>query len=931
MKILSTNVYLGPNLYAHFPVIRHVIDIGILEDWPTKRLGKEFIDGLLEKLPGLQEHGCSYGEPGGFIRRMTEDEGTWLGHVWEHVIIELQNEAGSDVTFGKTRSTEISGQYNMVFEYKHREVGLEASRLGNQLILHLLPEDLKKQFESELDPDINFDEDRDTFIQFAQRKELGPSTASLVKAAMERDIPFLRLNKYSLVQFGHGKYQRRIQATVTSETRHIAVEIACDKEDTHNLLSDLGLPVPKQRLVYNERQAIRAALHIGYPVVVKPLNANHGRGVTINISDDEEVKTAFTVAQDFGSSRSVVVESYITGFDHRMLVVNARLVAVSKRVPGHVVGDGVKTVTELIDEVNQDQRRGIGHEKVLTKLKFDQQAEQLLQEKGYTKDTILKKDEIVYLRSTANLSTGGTAIDLTDVVHPDNRDMAVRTVQAIGLDVAGVDFLTDDITQSYKDIGGAIVEVNAAPGFRMHVAPSEGKPRDVAGPVMDMLFQPGTPARIPIAAITGTNGKTTTSRMLAHILKTAGHVVGMTSSDGVYIDGHLTVKGDMTGPISAQMVLRDPSVDIAVMETARGGLLRGGMGYRRCNVAACLNVTEDHLGIKGIDTLEQLAELKRIVIEVAKDTSMLNADDPFCLKMADFTKAEHICYVTMNPEHDLVREHIRSGGRAVVLEKGINGDMITLFDNNAHIPLLWTHLIPATMEGIAIHNVQNAMFAAGLAYFLGKSLEDIRHGLRTYSASFFQSPGRMNVFDGHPFKVILDYAHNPAAMEIMCQLADKLDTKGKKMCVLSAPGDRRDEDIQEIARIASKHFDEFICKADDNRRKRGAEEVPKMLQKTLLAEGITSANIKMIPDEVEAVDKALQSARQDDLLIIFGDEITRCWKQIINFNSDGNVAKPGSSAISKDHQTPAEGFVIDKDQRLVRDDRGVRLAKEEAD
>ena len=934
MKIISTNVYVGPNLYAHFPVIRHIIDLGVLEEWPTKKLGTKFINGLLKALPGLHEHGCSYGEPGGFVRRMNEDEGTWLGHVWEHVAIELQNIAGSDVTFGKTRSIDDPGQYTMVFEYKQRDVGLEAGRIGRELILKMLPAKLKKQLGGEFDPEFNFEEERDLFIEFAQRRELGPSTASLLKAAIERDIPWLRLNKYSLVQFGHGKYQRRIQATVTSETRHIAVEIASDKEDTRNLLSDLGLPVPQQKLVYKEKTAIREAEKIGYPVVIKPLNANHGRGVSINLMNPEQLKTAFANAQEVGTSRAIIVESYIPGLDHRMLLVNGELIAVAKRVPGHVVGDGKMTVEELVEEINSDPRRGIGHEKVLTKIKFDHQADRLISQKGYTRESVLKKDEILYLRSTANLSTGGTAIDVTDILHPDNRDMAIRAAKAVGLDVCGVDFLTEDISQSYKESGGAICEVNAAPGFRMHVAPSEGTPRDVAGPVMDMLFPPGTPTRIPSAAITGTNGKTTTSRMLAHILKTAGHLVGLTSSDGVYIDGQVTVKGDMTGPASARMVLRDPSVDIAVMETARGGLIRSGMGYRRCNVAACLNITADHLGLKGINTLEQLAEVKRIIIEVAKDCAVLNADDPLCLQMADHTEAEYLCYVTTNSEHSLVREHIRSEGRAVVLEKGINGEMLTIYDKGAHIPLLWTHLIPATLEGIVTHNVQNAMFATALAYSLGESLENIRHGLRTYTTNFFQSPGRMNIFEGHPFKVILDYAHNPAAIQAMCQTVDRMEVKGRRLCVLAGPGDRRDEDIQEMAQIAAGHFDHFVCKADDNRRKRAFDEIPKILQSTLKAAGIKDKDIEVIPDEFEAVEHSLRSARPDDLLVIFGDEIARCWKQITNFDPKMKglaKASPGKTKPKNNQTQKAEDFVLNKSQRLIRDDRGVRLAKEEAD
>jgi cyanophycin synthetase len=935
MRILATNVYVGPSLYAHFRVIRHQVDIGVLEQWPSVKLGEGFISALVEALPGLNRHGCSYGEPGGFLRRLREDEGTWMAHIWEHAAIELQNLAGSDVSFGKTRSAGPPGHYNMVFEYQQRDVGLEAARIARQLLLSLLPAPLQAEFEGELEKGFDFAAERDEFIRFAQRKELGPSTASLVKAAEEREIPWLRLNKYSLVQFGHGRFQQRIQATITSKTSHIGVEISCDKEDTHNLLRDLGLPVPQQRMVQSEREAVRAAHRIGFPVVVKPLDANHGRGVSINLVDGDQVSAAFDVALQSARGRSVLVESYIEGMDHRMLVVNDELVAVAKRVPGHVVGDGRHTIAELIDIVNLDPRRGIGHEKVLTRLELDHQAHRLLEKAGLDAESVLPEGEVFFLRSTANLSTGGTAIDMTDVVHPDNREMAVRAIQAVGLDVGGVDFLTSDITRSYKDIGGAIVEVNAAPGFRMHVAPSEGKPRDVAGKVMNMLFPPGSPTRIPVASITGTNGKTTTSRMLAHILKTAGHTVGMTSTDGVYIDGRLSVKGDMTGPASAHIVLRDPTVDVAVMETARGGLLREGLGYRRCDVSACLNVASDHLGLKGIDTLEQLAEVKRIPIEVARDTAVLNADDELCLRMADYTEARHVCYVTMNPAHALVKEHIRAGGRAVVLEQGINGDMITLYDNGTHYQLLWTHLIPATIEGKASHNVQNAMFAAALAFSLGKSLEDIRHGLRTFDSTYFQAPGRMNVFDEHPFRVILDYGHNAAAIKSISQLVDRLEPRGRRICVLAAPGDRRDEDIRAIATEAAGHFDHYICKADDHRRGRGEDEVPQMLRVQLLESGVDAARIEVIPSEAQAVQTALAMAREGDLVVIFGDNIKRCWKQVAGH-------KVGESDLeSLPEEPPTQGFVqadpnafrLEPGAELVRDERGVRIARvdEESD
>ena len=737
MRILDKTVYVGPSLYAHFPVIKLDIDLGPLEDWPSGKLGPRFTDPLIAALPGLKAHGCSYGKPGGFIRRLTEGEGTWMGHILEHMALELQNVAGESVTFGKTRSQGPRGHYYVVYQYEQEDVGVEAGRLALTLLHSLLPPEL--QPEGAVPPGFDFAAERDEFIRFAQRRALGPSTMALVRAAEERRIPWIRLNEQSLIQFGHGRFQQRIQATVTSRTPHIAVELASDKEETNRILANLGLPVPRQRLVQNADDAVAAAEKIGYPVVVKPYNANHGRGITVHLTAAEQVRTAFDVAREH--SRSVIVESFIAGEDHRMLVINGELVAVAKRVPGHVVGDGVHTIEQLVELVNQDPRRGVGHEKVLTRLEFDHQAEVLLSRKGYTRESVPAPGEQVFLRSTGNLSTGGTATDLTDLVHPDNIAMAVRAVKAIGLDVGGVDFLSSDVTESYKEVGGAICEVNAAPGFRMHMAPSEGRPRDVGGAVMDMLFPPGTPSRIPIAAVTGTNGKTTTARMLAHIQKLAGHHVGLTSTDGVYIDGQRTVAGDMTGPVATRMVLSDPSVDVAVLEVARGGLLRAGMGVRHCDVGAVLNVRADHLGLRGIGTLAQLAEVKRIVIEVARDTAVLNADDPLCLKMADYAQAKQLCYVTMNPSHELVGEHIQAGGRGMVLESGIKGQMITLYDHGAHIPLLWTHLIPATLEGRAMHNVQNAMFAAAMAFSMGLKLEDIRHGLRTFDTTFFQAPG----------------------------------------------------------------------------------------------------------------------------------------------------------------------------------------------
>jgi cyanophycin synthetase len=931
MKILERRVYRGPNLYAHFPVIRLTVDLGHLEEWPSARI-PGFNEALLRQLPSLEAHTCSYANEGGFIRRLKEDGGTWLGHVLEHVAIELQQMCGAEVTFGKTRSAGPQGHYHVIYEYDEERVGESAGELGLKLLHHLLPPDLRP--EDSQDPKFDFRQEIDELIAYAQRRQLGPSTGSLVRAAEERDIPWMRLNDFSLIQFGHGKYQKRIQATVTSETRHIAVEIASDKEETNKILGELGLPVPRQRLVRSADGAAYAAERLGYPVVVKPLNANHGRGVTTNLSTPEQVREAFEKAKEH--SRTVIVETFLTGEDHRMLLVNYELIAVAKRVPGHVVGDGERTLRQLVDRVNEDPRRGIGHEKVLTRLELDDQARMLMALKGYTEETVLPAGEVFYLRRTGNLSTGGTAIDVTDAVHPENREMAVRTAKAIGLDVIGIDFITSDITRSYREVGGGICEVNAAPGFRMHVAPTEGKPRDVADPVMNMLFPPGTPAKIPIAAVTGTNGKTTTARMLAHIQKMNGHTVGLATTDGIYIDGQRTVSGDMTGPQSAQMVLRDPEVDLAVLETARGGILRAGLGFRRCNVGAVIGVASDHLGLHGIDTLEQLAEVKRIVVEVARDCAVLNADNLYCLKMADHTKAARIAYVTMSPRHELVRKHIRAGGLACVLEEGINGHMITLYDKGTHLPLLWTHLIPATLEGKALHNVQNAMFAAMMAYAMGVKVENIRMGLRTFDTTFFQAPGRLNVFDELPFKVILDYGHNPAAVQAMADLCRKLEVTGRRICVAAAPGDRRNEDIQEVARIIGRHFDFIVLRRDDDTRGRAPEEVPRLMQQALREMGFPEDRMIVIPDEQKSAEYALKMARRGDLVLMFADKVSRTWKQIIYFKPEGEEATP-AAAPAPVQETPAAASggetLADSlgDVQIIQDERGVRLARESND
>jgi cyanophycin synthetase len=615
--------------------------------------------------------------------------------------------------------------------------------------------------------------------------------------------------------------------------------------------------------------------------VVKPLDGCHGHAVATGLKTPDEVRNAFEKAVKV--SGGVIVETFQPGNDYRILVVNGRVVAAAQRIPGHVVGDGRHTVKELVEIVNRDPRRGVGHEKVLTRLELDDQALRRLASAGLTLESVPAEGRVVCLRSTANLSTGGTAIDKTDEIHEDNRVMAERTVSAIGLDVAGIDFVSPDISRSYRDVGGVIVEVNAAPGFRMHLAPTEGKSRDVAGPVIDHLFPPGAPSRIPIAAITGTNGKTTTTRMVGHILKLAGYTVGMATTDGVYIDGKLTVRGDMTGPWSSQLVLRDPSVDAAVLETARGGIVRSGLGWRQCNVGAVLNIASDHLGLGGVKSLEDLAQVKQVVVEVAQDYCVLNADDERVAAMAGHSPGQPI-WVTMDPGNEKVRAHVRTGGRAATLEPGLNGRLLVLYQGEEPIPLLWARQIPATLEGAAQHNIQNALFAAAIAAGLGIDPEAIRQGLRTFSTDFSQAPGRLNFYNEHPFRVLLDYAHNAHGMEAVARTVRELAVPGRRIGVIASPGDRRDEDVLALAAAASSAFDLFFLREDDDLRGRRPGEVGEILRRGLLNAGVPGERIVPgVYGEEESVLKSMEAARAGDLVVIFGDKLSRCWDLIVGF------------------------------------------------
>ncbi|MEN9935941.1 MAG: hypothetical protein RLZZ387_2520 [Chloroflexota bacterium] len=907
MRVVETRVYRGPSPYGYRPAIRITLDLEELEEWPSARI-PGFNERLLALVPTLADHGCSYGEPGGFVRRLSDDNGdgthgTWMGHIIEHIALEIQSLAGTEVTYGKTRSVpDQPGVYHVIYSFREERVGLEAGELAMRLARSLLPPELPSALPPEELAAFDFTRERDELIARAQDIVLGPTTASLVEEARRRGIPAIRLDEHSLVQLGYGKYQQRIRASVTSKTSNIAVETASDKELTIRLLSDVGIPTPRNRLVRSAEEALAAADALDFPLVTKPLDVSHGRGISLNLRTPDEVRRGYEVASEY--TRSVLVETFLPGRDYRVLVIGGEVVAVAERVPAHVVGDGRSTIAELIERVNADPRRGFGHEKVLTRIKVTHQSELLLERAGYTLKTVLRDGERFFLASTANLSTGGTAIDRTTEIHYETRELARRAAMVIGLDVAGIDIVTPDISQPLREVGGGVVEVNAGPGFRMHIQPSDGQGRNVARHVIDSLFPPGTPARVPIVSITGTNGKTTTTRMVAHILKMDGRRVGMTTTDGIYIDGQLYMRGDMTGPWSARMVLRDPTVDAAVLETARGGILREGLGFEQCDVGAVLNVSNDHLGHRGVNTLDDIAWVKGVVVEsVRKDgASVLNADDPRVAAMAE-AAGGRVVYFSMHGGESasaLVRGHIASGGCAVVLQHGVRGDMLAIYDDEQYIPLLWTHLIPATLEGKALHNVANALAAAAVSYALGVGVENIRQGLRTFTTSFYQTPGRLNVFDEHPFRVIVDYAHNPAAFRAMSELVARLRPNHARVIgVVSAPGDRRDEDIREDAQVAAGMFDVMVVKEDDDRRGRQIGAIAALMCEAALAAGKRPDEIVTVLDEREAVRHALSLARTRDLVVVFADAITPVWKEVIYFGKEGGEESAGTKSAKK--------------------------------
>ena len=859
MNILEIRTLRGPNYWSGYwtKLIVMRLDIGEYEDRPTDKI-KGFYDRLVEVMPSLHIHGCSYKEEGGFLRRVKE--GTWAGHAIEHLALELQTLAGMDTGYGRTRETSERGVYNVVFSYIEEDVGRYAGRAAVRLWVDLAEgrdtEEIKKSIADEIQQMREIRED----VRF------GPSTGSLVEEASHRDIPYIRLNDRSLVQLGYGRNQKRIQATVTNNTNMISVDIAGDKAATKKLLGDMGVPVPEGRQIREVEELERAIDAIGYPVVIKPLNGNHGRGATVGIKSIEEARIAFEKAKDHG--RWVIVEKQIIGSDFRALVVNNKLIAVAERVPAHVVGDGKSTIQELIDAINADPRRGYGHEKVLTQISVDGQTMRCIHSGGYELDSVLPKKEKLNLKTTANISTGGTAIDVTDSVHPENVFLFERIAKIIGLDIAGVDVMAENVSEPLKTSGGGVIEVNAAPGFRMHLAPSEGIARNVAEHVIDMLFPPGTQARIPIFSITGTNGKTTTTRLIAHILKTSGNNVGFTTTDGTYIGNQQITRGDNTGPVSAQLVLKDPTVDVAVLETARGGIIRSGLGFDYCDVGVVMNIAADHLGLKDVNTLEDLARVKSVVPRSVHKNgyAVLNAEDDLVYGMRELTDG-YVVLFSMDENNKNIQRQARRGRISCVYENGY----VTILKGKWKVRIERALNIPVTYGGRAEFMVQNVLAATLAAFVHGVSIEAIRVGLTTFSAGTAQTPGRLNFIDIGDTTMLMDYAHNPAGLRELAKFISKLPNKYRTV-VMNGTGDRRDEDIREFGRVAGEVFDRIVIRRGHYLRGRDEQNMYELL-KAGIADSGRSPAVRVIPEGPDAIRHAVKNARKSELVVTLADKV----------------------------------------------------------
>ncbi len=854
MKIENIQVLRGPNIWSisRKKLIQMRLNLQEMEHRPTNT-----IDGFYERLqallPSLYSHRCSPGVPGGFFERVKA--GTWMGHVIEHIALEIQTLAGMDTGYGRTRQTKTEGTYNVVFNYLEEKVGIYAAEAAVRIAGALIA-----GTEYHLEADIQ------QMREIRERTRLGPSTGSIVEEAISRNIPWIRLNDQSLVQLGYGKNQKRIRATMTENTSSIAVDLAGNKDATKRILQEQAIPVAKGMTITSAAQVPEAIKKVGFPLVFKPLDGNHGRGATINVKTEAEAIAAFEHAAKI--SRKVIVEKFITGYDFRVLVIDNKMVAAAQRQPAHIKGDGTLTVQQLIDKENEDPRRGFGHENVLTEISVDRDTMDLLTKMNYTLESIPPAGKVVYLKSTANLSTGGTSIDVTDHVHPQNVFICERISRVIGLDICGIDIMAQNLTEPLTENGGVVLEVNAAPGFRMHIAPSEGLPRNVAGHVIDMLYPQGQSSRIPIIATTGTNGKTTTTRLIAHIVRNNGYRVGFTTSDGIYVQNTMMLEGDTTGPVSTEFVLKDPTVDFAVLETARGGILRSGLGFGHCDVGVITNIQPDHLGIADIHNLEDLARVKSVVINSVKKDGwgILNADNEYCVRIGKKADCQ-VAYFSRNENNPVIKAHCNKGGIACICENGY----VTIKKGDWKIRVERLGYIPLTFGGTLPFMIENVLAATLATYVYGFKIDGIKNALATFVPSVAQTPGRMNIFQFKEFKFMVDFAHNPDGYNGIKEFLSHVDSP-QKIGLIAGTGDRRDDDIRELGAIAATMFDYILLRQENHMRGRTRENIL-----GLMAEGIKSVRpdfpFEMLDGKTDAIKYAISLAKPGAFVTTLSDAV----------------------------------------------------------
>ena len=845
MKIVNKKAFEGRNIYSHKKCIRVELDLQGYAEIPSKDI-PGFNEKLLELLPELYTHRCGIDEDGGFVIRLRE--GTYLSHICEHMILALQNKLGIDVAYGKAR--EIKGEfYYIIFQYEYKNTAFEVLRLAVDIINSLIN-----------DRNINFN-DRFKIIQEILNNEvIGPSTRAIKEAANRHGLPVMQLGDSGFYQIGYGKQARIIEATIGSKTSCVSTDISCDKLLTKELLMNQHIPVADGAMVYNVISLLKEAEKIGYPVVIKPRYGSKGNGVIVNIKNEKELIRAYNSLKD--KYKELMIEKYITGNDYRVCVVNYKVVAVSRRIPPKIIGNGIDNVKELIRKLNTDPKRGYDHEKQLTKIKIDNEVLRCLENQGFALLSIPVEGEEIWLRENANLSTGGMALDYTDRICKENIDICIRVAKSIGLDICGIDITAEDISKPLKD-NGVIMEVNAAPGIRMHNYPTEGVSRDVGEAILNMQYE-GKAENIPVVSVTGTNGKTTTTRLISYVLKLIGYKVGMTSTDGIYIDGKCIDKGDDTGFFSAKTILQNRDVEVAVLETARGGLIRNGLAYDLADVAIITNITEDHIGINGIDNMEQLCYVKSLVGEAVKPNgyTIINGDDYWSKTIINRLKGNLVCF-SKNKDNPLIIECINKGGIAVFIEE----DNIVVVNKNRKYKIIDIKDMPLTMGGILDFNIENAMAACGALVSLGIDYCMITKGFLKFKSDNVCNSGRFNLYNLKGVKIILDYGHNPEGYKSIIKSLQKIE-RNKLIGVIGMPGDRQDEAMMEIGRLSSESMDYVYIKEDKDRRGRKLGEVAKVIEK-----GINKNNYEICLDEIEALKLAYNRSEAGDIIIVFYEKL----------------------------------------------------------